>query len=47
MRLAMRDLPVVPVFERNVIWGVGHGITFEPRSDGRVLARDIKRETAR
>ncbi len=47
MRLTMRDLPLVPVFERNLIWGVGRGIAFEPRADGRVLLRDIRRERPR
>ncbi|HJS57543.1 MAG TPA: ABC transporter substrate-binding protein [Vicinamibacteria bacterium] len=47
MRVTMGDLPLVPVFERNLIWGVGRGIAFEPRADGRVLLRDIRRERPR
>jgi peptide/nickel transport system substrate-binding protein len=46
MRLTMRDLPLVPVFERNLLWGLGPGVMFEPRADGRVLLRDIRRERA-
>ena len=44
MRLVMQDLPLVPVFERNLIWGVRPEVTFEPRADGRVLLRDLRRE---
>ncbi|HET7295410.1 MAG TPA: ABC transporter substrate-binding protein, partial [Vicinamibacteria bacterium] len=42
MRLVMRDVPLVPVFERNLIWGVRPGVEFEPRADGRVVLREVR-----
>lgn len=44
MRLVMQDMPLVPVYERNLIWGVRPGVAFEPRADGRVVLRDVRRE---
>lgn len=37
-------LPVVRVLERNLIWGIGRGVAFEPRADGRVMLRELRRE---
>jgi peptide/nickel transport system substrate-binding protein len=43
LRLAAEDLPLVPLFERDFIWGVREGVIFQPRADGRVLAWDLRR----
>jgi len=46
MRLAMQDLPLVPVAQRKLIWVLGPRVDFGLRTDGRVLAKDLRRVTA-
>ncbi len=44
MRLAMEDLPLLPLWNRPLVYGVRDGIAWTPRQDGRPYARDIRRE---
>jgi len=37
------DLPLIPLYERHLIWGVRDGVIWQPRADGRVLAWDLRR----
>jgi peptide/nickel transport system substrate-binding protein len=43
MGIAMQDLSLVPVVERYLIYGVREDVMWEPRADGRILARDLRR----
>ena len=43
MRLAMEDLSLVPLAERDLIYGVREDLMWEVRADGRLLARDLRR----
>jgi peptide/nickel transport system substrate-binding protein len=44
MRLALEDLPLIPLYEGSLLWGVREGVRWEPRADGRVLAAEISRD---
>jgi peptide/nickel transport system substrate-binding protein len=43
MRLAVDDLPLVPLYEGSLMWGLRDGVAWEPRADGRILAQEIAR----
>jgi peptide/nickel transport system substrate-binding protein len=43
MRIAVEDLPLIPLYERNLVWGLRDGVAWEPRADGRVLAAEVSR----
>jgi len=43
MRLAMEDLPVVPLVLPDDVYAVREGVLWSPRPDGRVLAYDVGR----
>jgi peptide/nickel transport system substrate-binding protein len=43
MRLAMEDLPLVPLAETYLIYGLRDDLTWTVRADGRLLARDLHR----
>ncbi len=43
MRLAMADLAYVPLYTAAQLYGVRDGIDWQPRNDGFILARDIRR----
>jgi peptide/nickel transport system substrate-binding protein len=46
MRLAMQDLPFVPILVRNDVYGLRAELLWEPRLDGRVLAYEVTRRPA-
>jgi peptide/nickel transport system substrate-binding protein len=43
-RLASEDLPIIPVYFADDLFGVRPGIEWEPRLDGRVLAFEVTRQ---
>ena len=43
MRLAMEDLPLIPVLIPDDVYGAREGIAWTVRADGRVLASDVSR----
>ena len=43
LRMALDDLPLVPLVSPEDIYGVRQGIRWTPRLDGRVLAADVRR----
>jgi peptide/nickel transport system substrate-binding protein len=43
MGIAMKDLSLIPLVERYLIYGVREELIVEPRADGRILARDLRR----
>ncbi len=43
-RLAFEDLPIIPVYFADDLFGVRPGIEWEPRLDGRVLAFEVRRQ---
>lgn len=43
MRLAIQDLPIVPLFVHNQLYAFRTDVTWEPRADARVLAQDLRR----
>jgi peptide/nickel transport system substrate-binding protein len=43
VRLAMEELPLVPLWERPLVYGVRDGTTWTPRRDGRPYGRDMQR----
>ena len=43
LRMVAEDLPLIPLFERHLIWGLRDGVAWQPRADGRVLAVDLRR----
>ncbi|HTY09101.1 MAG TPA: ABC transporter substrate-binding protein [Candidatus Edwardsbacteria bacterium] len=42
MRLAMNDLPMIPLFLREDCYGVSTALDWRPRADGMILAKDIR-----
>ncbi len=42
MRLAMADLPVIPLYLRQDCYGLRRGLEWRPRTDGMILAKEIK-----
>ncbi len=47
MRFLMRDLPMIPLFTPNDVWGMRTELQFTPRADGRVLGVDLARSPGR
>jgi len=47
MRFAMRDLPMIPLYTPNDLWGLRTGLQFTPRADGRALGVDLARAPGR
>jgi ABC-type transport system substrate-binding protein len=43
LRLAMEDLPLVPLVVPEDVYGVSEGIEWQPRLDGRVLGAEVRR----
>ena len=43
MGIAMRDLSLVPLVERYLIYGAREDLIWESRADGRIQARDLRR----
>ncbi|MDI6738849.1 MAG: ABC transporter substrate-binding protein [Candidatus Edwardsbacteria bacterium] len=41
MRLAMADLPIIPLYLREDCFGLRRGLDWKPRADGMILAKDI------
>jgi peptide/nickel transport system substrate-binding protein len=44
MRLAMDDLPFIPLFERHTLYAFRKGLRWRLRHDGRVLAHELRRQ---
>ena len=42
MRLAMRDLPIIPLYLREDCFGVSRALDWQPRADGMILVKDIR-----
>ena len=47
MGLAMDDLPLVPLWNRHVLYGLRADVEWSPRADGRIYAREIRRRSDR
>ncbi len=47
VRLAMEELPLVPVQIPDDVYGAREGVEWEVRADGRVLASDVRRQPVR
>jgi peptide/nickel transport system substrate-binding protein len=47
MRFVMRDLPMIPLYTPNDLWGLRAELQFTPRADGRVLGVDLARTPGR
>jgi hypothetical protein len=43
----MADLPLVPLWNRHVLYGLRADLEWSPRADGRVYAREIRRRSDR
>ena len=43
LRIALDDLPLVPIASPEDIYGVREGIDWRPRLDGRVLGAEVRR----
>jgi peptide/nickel transport system substrate-binding protein len=43
LRIVTRDLPMIPLFVPNEIYGVSDELVFEPRQDGNLLAQEMRR----
>jgi hypothetical protein len=41
MALVLAEMPVVPLYHRNNLYGVSDRVRWEPRLDGRILAAEV------
>jgi len=44
MRVAMDEMPLVPLYTRNNLYGVSQGVQWEPRLDGKLLVAEMSLE---